>query len=83
MCLIGKDDTVQEVEVNMSGTEMARFVRFPGVVDHGMYDIRKGRQPGRPYSRFHMGDGSINRKKGVRANREWGVGSSNSTNEGG
>jgi|GEM_PF-6516397 len=36
----------------MGGTVMAGFVHFPGVVDHGMYDNAKGRQPGRPQACF-------------------------------
>jgi len=29
------------------------YVRFPGVLDHGMHDTEISRQPGRPYARFH------------------------------
>jgi hypothetical protein len=36
----------------MSGIVMAGFVHFPGVVDHGMHDTAKRRQPGRPQARF-------------------------------
>jgi hypothetical protein len=50
----GKGDAVVHAEANMSRSDMAGFVHFPGVGDHGMHDITMRRQPGRPHVRFRI-----------------------------
>ena len=92
---IRKDDEFKSSEVNTSTTAKARRCRFLGVGDHGMRDSETTRQPGRPCSCFRRQDraeewrgGSYesmpnNRRKGGRQNQRQGVGSSNSTSEGG
>ena len=50
----GKDDVFTTAEVNMgAAVNCLGRVRFPGVGDHGMHDILKTRQPGRPRGCFH------------------------------
>lgn len=56
MWIIGKDNTVQIVEVNTDGSAMAWTGRFPGVGDHGMHETAMRRQPGRPWSCFQGGE---------------------------
>ena len=90
-----KDDALNLAEVNTGAGEKGKgCARFLGVGDHGMRDIKTTRQPGRPCRCFRR---TISSKEEEKENREYakqpdkgreakgrqGVGSSNSTNEGG
>lgn len=89
-----KDDAVRMAEGNTSATAKARVRSFLGVGDHGMRDTEATRQPGRPcrcFRRIQTTNEDEERKreyaeqpqKGREAKGWQGVGSSNSTREGG
>jgi len=58
---IGKDDVVNNTEINMGEGDWQVLTRFPGVIEHGMLDIGNRRQPGRPCRVFQWKESMLDK----------------------